>query len=286
MRRALLVSALCVLLVPLVARAGEEEPVITVPADMTVEAQNFSGATVTYSASAVDHDGHPIPVACTPESGGGFGFGTTTVTCSARDGGKTAIKRFKITVVDTRPPAITVPAPIRISTTKRTGATVTYIASASDVVDGHVAVACIPASGTRFGIGTTTVTCTAGDARGNASSATFAVAVVLKRTAKAVGPMIAPRAGARVTAPPMLRWRAVRKAGFYNVQLYRGGQKILSAWPSRPRLRLHRRWTYNGHAFRLRPARYTWLVWPAYGPPTRPRFGKALGVSSFVVAGR
>ena len=283
MRRALLVSALCALLVPLVASAANE-PVITVPADMTVEAQNFSGAVVTYTASAVDHEGRPIPVTCVPGSGGGFGFGPTTVTCTARDGGKTVTKSFKITVVDTTPPAISVPAPIRVATTNRAGAAVPYGASAGDLVDGTVPVACAPARGTRFPLGTTNVTCSATDRRGNASSARFGVTVVLKRAGKAATAMISPRAGARITAPPMLRWRALPRAAFYNVQVFRRGQKILSAWPSRPRFALHARWTFNGHAFRLLPANYTWLVWPAYGPPTHPRFGKALGVSSFFVA--
>ena len=41
-----------------------------------------------------------------------------------------------------------------------------------------------------------------------------------------------PAVGARVTAPPVLAWRAVPKATYYNVQLYRGGRKILTIWPS------------------------------------------------------
>jgi len=283
MRRAALLSALCALLVPLVASAADD-PVITVPADMTVEAQNFSGAVVTYSASAVDHEGRPIPVTCTPPSGGGFGFGPTTVTCTARDGGKTATKRFSVTVVDTRAPAITVPAPIRVSTTRRTGAAVTYGASAADVVDGTVPVACAPASGTRFAVGTTNVTCSTADHRGNASASSFGVTVALKRARKAASAMISPSTGARITAAPTLRWRAVARARFYNVQLFRHGQKLLSAWPSRPHFRLHAHWTYRGRDFRLRAGSYTWLVWPAYGQPRHPRFGKALGVSSFVFA--
>ena len=60
MRRALLATALFALLVPLVALA-DDDPVITVPANMTVEAQNVTGATVTYTASAVDSHGNPVP---------------------------------------------------------------------------------------------------------------------------------------------------------------------------------------------------------------------------------
>ena len=76
------------------------------------------------------------------------------------------------------------------------------------------------------------------------------------------------------------------KARFYNVQIFRHGHKVLSAWPSRTRLRLHARWTFNGRSYRLRPGRYTWLVWPAYGSTARPRFGQLLGLSSFEIVKR
>lgn len=284
MRRALLTAALCALLVPLGALGGGD-PVITVPADMTVEAQSFSGATVTYTASAVDGDGDPIPVTCSPPSGSIFGFGRTTVTCTARDRGETVTKRFDITVVDTQPPAITVPPPQRVSTTSRSGKAVAYTASATDIVDGPVAVTCAPASGSVFRVGRTTVTCSAADRRSNASSAAFTVTVVFtaKRTTRSTT-MLAPRAGATVRTAPMLRWRAARKASFYNVQLFRRGHKVLTVWPSRPRFRLHARWTFRGREYRLRPGGYTWLVWPAYGTPSKPRYGKLLGQSSFLFA--
>lgn len=285
MRRPLLAAALCALLVPLGALAGGGDPVITVPADMIVEAQSFAGATVTYTASAVDGDGDPISVTCSPPSGSTFGFGRTTVTCTARDGNRTTTKRFYITVVDTKPPAITVPPPQRVSTTSRSGKAVAYTASASDVVDGPVALTCFPAPGALFPVGTTTVTCSAADRRSNSSSAAFAVTVVFtaKRTTRSTT-MLAPRAGATVRTAPMLRWRAARKASFYNVQLFRRGHKVLTVWPSRPRFRLHARWTFRGREYRLRPGGYTWLVWPAYGTPSKPRYGKLLGQSSFLFA--
>jgi hypothetical protein len=54
---------------------------------------------------------------------------------------------------------------------------VTYSASATDLVDGTVVPSCSPASGSTFGFGTTTVTCTATDAAGNTASEDFAVTV-------------------------------------------------------------------------------------------------------------
>jgi hypothetical protein len=281
MRRALLISGLIALVLPLAALA-DSPPVITVPEDMTVEAQNFSGATVTYTASAVDDRGRPVTVTCNPPSGSIFAFGATTVTCTARSDGKTATKRFQVTVVDTRPPAITVPAPKQLTTRLRSGTVVTYSASASDVVDGPVAVTCAPASGTTFPVGATTVTCTAADVRGNATSATFGVTVVLVRRAKQNAKLFAPSAGARVAAPPLLRWRKPANARFFNVQVYRKGHKVLSVWPTRPRFRLHRSWTFAGREYRLKPGAYTWLVWPAFGSQAKPRYGKLLGQSTFV----
>jgi len=287
MRRALLVFALFALVLPLTALA-DDPPVVTVPADMTVEAQNFTGATVTYTASAVDDQGRPISVTCAPPSGSIFAFGPTTVTCSARSGGKTTTKRFKVTVVDTRPPVITVPAAQQLTTSVRAGKAVTYSASATDVVDGAVAVSCAPASGALFPVGATVVTCSAADRRGNASSASFNVTVtyVAKKRSKKSSVMLAPSFGARVTAPPMLRWRAPKKVHFFNAQVYRHGHKVLSAWPTRARLRMHAHWTFAGRRYGLKPGPYTWVVWPAFGTQAHPHYGKMLGQSSFVYVKR
>jgi len=55
-----------------------------------------------------------------------------------------------------------------------------------------------------------------------------------------------PAAGAVVRKPPLLRWKKVAGATFYNVQLYRNGRKVLSTWPGAAKLRLKRTWTYAG----------------------------------------
>jgi HYR domain len=65
------------------------------------------------------------------------------------------------------------------SATSPAGAHVTYTATGGDTDGDHVDVACAPASGSTFPIGTTTVSCTATDAHGNSSApATFTVTVV------------------------------------------------------------------------------------------------------------
>lgn len=79
---------------------------------------------------------------------------------------------------DTTPPVITVPGNLTAEATGPGGAAVTYSASATDAVDGAVAVSCAPASGSTFPLGTTTVTCSASDAHHNSASSSFTVTVV------------------------------------------------------------------------------------------------------------
>ncbi len=95
-------------------------------------------------------------------------------------------------------------------------------------------------------------------------------------------PLFAPVRGARLKAPPLLRWKAVARARHYNVQLFRNGRKIYTSWPTRPRLQLKARWKYNGRMYRMTPGSYTWIVWPN----VRGKYTKALGQSSFRVVKR
>ncbi len=73
------------------------------------------------------------------------------------------------------------------------------------------------------------------------------------------------------------------RARFYNVQVYRGGRKVLTVWPTRTRFGMRRTWTFGGRAFKLKPGVYTWYVWPAFGRFTNPRYGTMLGQNSFRV---
>ena len=72
---------------------------------------------------------------------------------------------------------------------------------------------------------------------------TIGAAPVATRRTRAASALLAPRAGARVTSPPLLRWRRVPRASYYNVQLFRGSVKVLSSWPTATRLQLRARWT-------------------------------------------
>ena len=93
----------------------------------------------------------------------------------------------------------------------------------------------------------------------------------------------APRNGRTVRVPPLLGWGAVRRATFYNVQLYYGSQKVLSAWPNKAKLRLRRNWLYSGRRFHLKSGVYRWYVWPGFGPRSRARYGQLLGQATFRV---
>jgi large repetitive protein len=257
----------------------DDAPRITVPATITSEAQSFAGAPVTYTASAVDRVGRPLPVACNPPSGSIFSLGETTATCTATDSelNATAAKGFKISIVDRTPPALHVPSRKTARTTSRVGAVVAYTASAIDLVDGPVAPTCTPLPHRRFRLGLTKVSCSAADRHGNVGSGSFTVAVTLVRKAA----LFAPLAGARLTKPPLLAWRTAPRARFYNVQLYRKGRKVLTTWPSRSRIQLRSRWIHQGNVYRLRPGAYTWVVWPAFGTRANPRYGRMLGRSTF-----
>jgi hypothetical protein len=116
------------------------------------------------------------------------------------------------------------------------------------------------------------------DRTGNASSG-----VQFAATPKALR-LFSPPPNARVSAPPLLRWVAVRGARYYNVQLYRGKTKVLSTWPRANRLQLRARWTFpRGRTQRLVPGVYHWFVWSGRGSRARPSYGPLLGRNSFVV---
>jgi hypothetical protein len=80
---------------------------------------------------------------------------------------------------DTTPPVISnVPANFTAQATTSAGVVVSYVSPvANDAVSGVVPVTCVPASGSTFALGTTTVACTASDAAGNIATAGFAVNV-------------------------------------------------------------------------------------------------------------
>jgi hypothetical protein len=96
--------------------------------------------------------------------------------------------------------------------------------------------------------------------------------------------LFAPPPNAHVLSPPLLRWLPAKSASYYNVQLFHNGQKVLSAWPRSPMLRLRSTWRFQRREYRLAPGAYRWYVWPAYGRRALARYGSLLGQSAFSVA--
>ena len=125
-------------------------------------------------------------------------------------------------------------------------------------------------NGTRY-----TYTITAMDQAGNVAQETV--------TAKPGMRLLAPAAGASLSAPPALSWTAIPKASYYNVQLFKGKTKILSTWPTKAGLQLKRTWRFRGHRHRLARGTYRWYVWPGFGSRKAAHYGHVVGTATFVM---
>jgi hypothetical protein len=151
------------------------------PANQTAEATGPSGAAVSWTAPTATDLVDPAPTtACVPASGSTFALGTTTVSCTARDatGNTSAAQTFTVAVRDTTAPSIAAVSPIVADAVSPAGASVSYTTPvATDLVDGTDPVVCLPASGSVFPIGVTTVGCSATDAHGNPATSSFTVTV-------------------------------------------------------------------------------------------------------------
>ena len=154
-------------------------PVISAPANMTIEATSASGAVAGFAATASDLFG-PVTISYSKASGSVFTLGTTTVTITAKDFyGNTSTKTFTITVRDTTPPVFTSVSPdVIATTTSSSGTYVSYAAAVATDTVSAVTITYSKASGSKFAVGTTIVTVTAKDAAGNSTTQTFTVTVV------------------------------------------------------------------------------------------------------------
>jgi hypothetical protein len=144
--------------------------------------------------------------------------------------------------------------------TRQDGTPLTVVPGAREASDGPLAEG-----------GTYAWTVTVRDTAGNATSATASAAVPTAAAAS----LAAAQARQRI-ARPVLRWRRIADAKYYNLQLFRGTKKVLTAWPTKPRFTLARTWHYRGKKHRLAAGKYRWYVWAGYGPRARHRYGKLL----------
>ncbi len=295
-------------------------PQLSVPGDFGVYATSEAGiassdsavASVLGAAKAVDLvDPKPVVTNNAPVV---LPHGTTTVTFTAKDAtGNTATKATHITVTD-RPPSgspAPAPAPVVVDTTPPAdpGSFVGKVGPGTirlswklptDSDFDHVEVfrsvqqqprATAAPAETRVYSGTGKSFVDKGlkagteyryliasfDKTGNRSAGSVVVAV-----AKAAL-LLAPADGARVSRVPTLQWKAVTGAAYYNVQIFRGGKKVLSAWPTGTSLRLQLSWKYNGTRYTLAPGLYHWYVWPGLGARAAGRYGAVMGDRTFTV---
>jgi hypothetical protein len=160
------------------------KPVLTLPGNITQEAGGPLGNVVTFSATATDAgDAAPV-VDCVPPSGSTFAITLTSVNCTATDLSKNVESgSFSVTIQDTTAPSLSLPSSATVEATSASGRSVTFTPSASDIVDGSVAVVCEVAGNPiswpyTFPLGATLVSCSATDAHANTANGSFTITVV------------------------------------------------------------------------------------------------------------
>ena len=152
---------------------------ITAPPDVTVEATGSTMVIDIGTANATHDTDTDLTISNdAPES---FPVGvTTTVTWKVVDSSSvTAMANQLVTVQDTTPPTFgEAPQDLSFVFDPDVPLIVNYDSPmATDIVDDSVGISCLPASGTAFGEGATTVTCTATDDYSNSADVTFDVNV-------------------------------------------------------------------------------------------------------------
>jgi len=152
---------------------------VGMPSDQVVEAASSSGATATWTdPTATDLGGIASGPTCSPASGSPFGFGASTVTCSATDqAGNTKSATFTVTVEDTTDPVISGGSGTTLEATGPLTSAAYVAPTATDTADDSVPVDCVPPSGSDFPVGTTTVTCSATDDSNNSSTSQLDVVI-------------------------------------------------------------------------------------------------------------
>jgi hypothetical protein len=161
----------------------------TPPEQCTIEkAENISrcndtgkcGAVVDYAKPLIHGDCAGLTLVCQPDSGSFFRVGTTTVTCTLTDGTGALLdtSSFDITIADCEPPQVLCPGNIvREVDPGSLGVVVTFNPLAFD--NCGATVTCVPASGSVFPIGLSTVQCTATDGNGATAVCNFTVTVTV-----------------------------------------------------------------------------------------------------------
>ena len=131
---------------------------------------------------------------------------------------------------DSTPPVLALPGNGVVEATGPSGAVVTFSASATDAVDGLVAVTLNPTSGSTFPLGTTTVNASATDAAGNPATGSFTV-TVRDTTAPVITSLTASTA---VLWPPNHKMVSVTVSGVATEAVSEVTGRILSVTSNEP----------------------------------------------------
>lgn len=150
------------------------------PSDITVFADGDCLVPVPWTEPTATDNCSTLPFTKSHLPGSSFGLGTTTVTYSVKDpSDNTSTCTFTVTVVDNTPPVLTnCPTDMIVSAGANCEAVVVFPDPTVNDNCGATLSVSPQASGTSFALGETTVTFTATDAAGNASSCSFKVTVV------------------------------------------------------------------------------------------------------------
>ncbi len=149
-------------------------PLLTAPADVTVEAAGKLTTAAIGSATASDI----FDVVVSNNAPAQFPLGDTVITWTAEDAnGNTASSQQTVTVQDTTPPRLTVPGSQVVEANGVLSTVSLGVASAFDLVDGAVQ-ASNNMSADGFPLGTTVVTWFAADSQGNVATAEQIITVV------------------------------------------------------------------------------------------------------------
>jgi hypothetical protein len=149
---------------------------LLIPEYVRIQPKTREGAFVDFSVFATDSS---ASVNCDPKSGSFFPMGDSVVKCiAANAAGERATGEFTVYVRDEDPPVIKVPdKAIVVGADSREGTIVKFEALAFDEIYGELQVDCLPASGSLFHVGTTTVQCSATDPDLNVGHGVFDVEV-------------------------------------------------------------------------------------------------------------
>jgi len=165
-------------------------PEVESGAEYVIEANTLGGWTgdlADFEPGVFDDDDNVVEV--TSDGVLPLPVGSTVLTWTAiDDDGEVGEGTVTVAVVDVVAPVIS--ADDVDVTVASAPVAVTFSPTATDAIDGDVAVTCDPASGSMFDAGATVVTCTATDASGNGAEATLTVDVTVDDTPPDCGGLI------------------------------------------------------------------------------------------------